>query len=358
MKQLKIKFLSSLLITVSALCMSFLTANAQSGTAFLSPEFQYKSGATYDQSNNPTDSTVYIYTKNGYPFGKEVYSWDYTSFDNVKKTLASTCEIINDTGNDFTVKLSLYDEDGAEEEITQIAYNCNDIGEVQKMVSTSMLQSSGMSTTTTMQYWRTANRLDSILSTTTVDGYDFTSTVRTIYKTYDADGRPTLEEMYFSSSFGMGTHSEIKFAYFKNASGQLEREEAETDQYNQAGALELVSKDVTYFDAKERPIRTEEYSGPTVAMLEMDAYTIYHYDGGTGIVNPRISVQTVIADVLDGCLSVNSSTAERIEIYSVSGEQVYANTKPAGEIQISINRFPHGIYLVKGSSGWVKKIVR
>jgi len=369
MKQLDIKFLSRLLMIVSALCMSFFKANAQSTVYnFLTPDFQFTSQTVFDKMDNPTDSTVYFYTIKGYPFGKEAYYWDTYSEEPI---LSTTTKIISDTGNDFTVELSTYGDDGVEE-ITQMAYNCNDIGEVQKMEYTSMLQAPGSGSTTTVQYWHTGTQLDSTLSITTVDANGLTSpitsNIKTIYETYDADGRVTLEEMYFSSymgsvSLGSETRSVIISSYFKSASGKLERAEVETDQYTN-GVLDEVTKDITYFDAKERPVKTEEYDGIVMSGSlsgfppEYSSYEIYHYDTGTGIVNPGMPVQPVIVNVMDGNLSVNSPKAEKIEIYSESGMQVFASAKPAGEIQISLNHLPKGIYLVKGNSGWVKKIVR
>lgn len=358
MKQLNINFSNRLLMTVCVLCVSFLTAHAQTAVAFLTPEFQCTSEASFDSSGNPMDSTVYLYTKKGYPFSKEVYSWDNTWLDDIKIILSSTGKIISDTGNDFTVELTLYDDEKQVEEVTNITYNCNDMGDVLKMESVSMKMDPGATSVTTIQYLRTGNRLDSTLSTTTMSAYDFTSTIKTIYKTYDSDGRPTLEEMYVSSSLGPSTRSVYKFAYFKNTSGKLEHEEVETDQYDTSGALESVAKNVTYYDAKERPVRTDEYFGPTLATLDIDTYTFFHYDGQTGVANPFVPVQPDIVGGSDGYLSISSSKAEWIEIFSVSGVQVYAGAKPAGKIQLPIYQLPKGIYIVKGSSGWTRKIVR
>jgi len=361
MKQLKIKFLSRLLMAVSALCMFYLTAKAQSYTLlpFLPPALQYSSMAHFDQSGNWADSTVCGWTKNGFFIGKEMYTLN----DKGMQVLASTCKILSDTGNDFTTELWYINVDASGEEyLQQTVYHCDNIGEIAKAETTDMSSETPGKQVTTMQYWHSDNRLDSVLSTTimTIPDYgDFTSTIKTIYRTYDADGRATLIEEFSSSVYDLGISSSVyKFAYFKNASGKLEREENETDQYYN-GVLDFISKSTVYFDTKERAIKTEEYSGPTLATLDPVPETyFYHYDTNTGIVNPALLAQPVIANVVDGSLLVNSSKAERIEIYSVSGVQVYANAKPAGEIQIFIDQLPKGIYLVKGSSGWVKKIVR
>jgi YD repeat-containing protein len=60
----------------------------------------------------------------------------------------------------------------------------------------------------------------------------------------------------------------------------------------------------------------------------------------------------------NGLLTVNTPSAERIGVYSVSGSLLYQAQKPAGEATFNLGHLPKGVYIVKGSSGWVRKIVR
>ena len=52
---------------------------------------------------------------------------------------------------------------------------------------------------------------------------------------------------------------------------------------------------------------------------------------------------------------VNSAVAETVSIYSVTGSLLYSTVKNAGEKQIDIQNIQDKIWIIKGSSGWVKK---
>jgi hypothetical protein len=58
-------------------------------------------------------------------------------------------------------------------------------------------------------------------------------------------------------------------------------------------------------------------------------------------------------------LHVRTPVAERTEVYSVAGQLLHRAWKDAGEAVFDLNGLPHGgVLIVRGSSGWVKKIVR
>ena len=59
-----------------------------------------------------------------------------------------------------------------------------------------------------------------------------------------------------------------------------------------------------------------------------------------------------------GGIGINSPFAERMNIYSVTGRLLYGFDKPAGAFDISPFTFhPSPVLIVKGSSGWVRKII-
>ncbi|MDR3269429.1 MAG: BACON domain-containing protein [Tannerella sp.] len=60
----------------------------------------------------------------------------------------------------------------------------------------------------------------------------------------------------------------------------------------------------------------------------------------------------------DGILSVRTPAAERIDVYAVSGSLLYQVQKASGEATFNLNRLPQGILIIKGSSGWTRKIVK
>ena len=57
-------------------------------------------------------------------------------------------------------------------------------------------------------------------------------------------------------------------------------------------------------------------------------------------------------------LIVNSSGSETVSIYSITGNLLYTTLKPAGEKIINIENVCDRIWIVRGSSGWARKIVR
>jgi hypothetical protein len=73
----------------------------------------------------------------------------------------------------------------------------------------------------------------------------------------------------------------------------------------------------------------------------------------TGIANPSLAATVRIQD---GTLFVNSAANEQISVYSVAGNLLYQAKKQAGETRFSIGNTKNNILIVKGSSGWVKKV--
>jgi hypothetical protein len=60
----------------------------------------------------------------------------------------------------------------------------------------------------------------------------------------------------------------------------------------------------------------------------------------------------------DENLHVNSSVSEKIRIYSITGMLLYQTDKPAGEANFNIGNIRDKILIVRGDSGWVKKIIK
>ena len=57
-------------------------------------------------------------------------------------------------------------------------------------------------------------------------------------------------------------------------------------------------------------------------------------------------------------LYIESNVSETIDIYTTSGVKVYNTTKTPGVITVSGNHLSGNVLIVKGSSGWVKKVIR
>jgi len=57
-------------------------------------------------------------------------------------------------------------------------------------------------------------------------------------------------------------------------------------------------------------------------------------------------------------IRIENGISEIIDIFTATGIKVYNTTKTSGILNVSGDRLPEGILIVKGSSGWVKKVVR
>ena len=57
-------------------------------------------------------------------------------------------------------------------------------------------------------------------------------------------------------------------------------------------------------------------------------------------------------------LSINSPHKERIDIYSITGLLMFSEHKTSGEVKYNISNLPKGVVIVRGSSGWVEKVIK
>jgi hypothetical protein len=57
-------------------------------------------------------------------------------------------------------------------------------------------------------------------------------------------------------------------------------------------------------------------------------------------------------------LSVLSPVSESLTLYSSSGSLLYRSSKLPGHATFNISHLPKGVIIVKGSTGWVRKIFR
>jgi hypothetical protein len=57
-------------------------------------------------------------------------------------------------------------------------------------------------------------------------------------------------------------------------------------------------------------------------------------------------------------LFVNTPVAERIAVYSIDGRMMYQAQKQPGIATFNLYSLPKGVLIVRGDSGWVKKIIK
>jgi hypothetical protein len=60
----------------------------------------------------------------------------------------------------------------------------------------------------------------------------------------------------------------------------------------------------------------------------------------------------------NGILSVNTPTAEQIDVYSLNGALIYQAQKGVGKATFNLNHLSKGVLIVKGSTGWMRKVVK
>jgi hypothetical protein len=75
--------------------------------------------------------------------------------------------------------------------------------------------------------------------------------------------------------------------------------------------------------------------------------------GGMGITEPDTQV---LAYTGNGRLHIDSPLSETVQVYSTGGVQLYNFKKSAGKVSLPINSVQDAILIIKGSSGWVRKI--
>jgi hypothetical protein len=57
-------------------------------------------------------------------------------------------------------------------------------------------------------------------------------------------------------------------------------------------------------------------------------------------------------------LSVNTAVEEDVTVYSLTGSLIHIAHKAAGEANFRIRNIPKGAFIVTGSSGWTKKMLK
>ena len=98
----------------------------------------------------------------------------------------------------------------------------------------------------------------------------------------------------------------------------------------------------------------------------------FKFSDGTDIIEPQIPIvitvdhsyvgipnitAATIAYISDNILAVDSPIAETVHVYSLSGLLLHNFQKPAGETSYPINPLQGSVLIIKGSSGWVKKVI-
>jgi hypothetical protein len=56
-------------------------------------------------------------------------------------------------------------------------------------------------------------------------------------------------------------------------------------------------------------------------------------------------------------LHVESSKSENVIVYTITGKMIFKEKKPEGKTWFNIKSLPKGILIIKGESGWERKLI-
>ena len=121
-----------------------------------------------------------------------------------------------------------------------------------------------------------------------------------------------------------------------------------------AGELGFGRREWT-FDANN-DITSAKYYKWNNYQFVLDRSLVYHNFERTTGVGDSPSNQNVSAFMQNGVLFINSPQVEEVSLYSVTRQKMQTIKKDAGQASMTIYSYPQGVFIVKGSSGWTRKI--
>jgi hypothetical protein len=210
--------------------------------------------------------------------------------------------------------------------------------------------------------WKAANMYDAMGNRTLSEAYqwDWNSAgwigLYRIVDTYEANGRELFHEFYSWDTSSGGWIMNSKNARTYDANGR----ELSYESYNwdtSSGGW-LGSGKTTYEERNEYGdvLLYKSWSWKNSGW-EWTSYTV-SYPGGSapngteyiGGAEPSVYIH---GDVL----YIQTVGAERIGVYTLNGAKVYESAVSPGTPVISGERLPKGVLIVRGSSGWAKKVL-
>jgi hypothetical protein len=223
-------------------------------------------------------------------------------------------------------------------------YNGNDIGQIDRK-ATNTYDARGNRTLSESYYWG----WDSESESQKWIGYN------KYVSSYDASGRElSYEEYEWDTSFG-GWKGSWKYAYTYDASGRELSNESYSWDTSSGGWVG--SSKTTYEERNEYGdvILSKSWSWEKSGW-EWTSYTV-SYPGGSGPSGTEYIDGAEPSVYIHGnMLQIQTMSAERIGVYTLDGAKVYESAVPPGTTIVSAERLPKGVLIVRGSSGWARKV--
>ena len=111
------------------------------------------------------------------------------------------------------------------------------------------------------------------------------------------------------------------------------------------------------FDEIGKPVEWQRFTGnASFNDWLLNSYWLFYYSDGTTS-NEQIASTASTAYLFDRTLYIQSKKADRITVYSIVGQQLYETVIQPGMNTVNAANLPQGILIVRGSSGWVSKVV-
>ena len=171
---------------------------------------------------------------------------------------------------------------------------------------------------------------------------------------YDANDRTTLHE-YHNISNDYEYH--YKYVYEYDAKGRT----ISYEYYYVSSNNDYIShyKETFEFDSHGNQYLSYYYT-PANGDWEMVSYTVsYPNTEKEYVTNETITTTTPNVYIADNTLYIYGAQTEQVSVYSISGVKLYEAKIASDVATINATPFPKGsVLIVKGSSGWVKKLIK
>jgi hypothetical protein len=173
--------------------------------------------------------------------------------------------------------------------------------------------------------------------------------------TYNANGKQLSYKYYWWDTSSGNWMMIYRYAYTYDANGnRLSYEYYNWDTFGGWG-----NKYVYMYDANGRELSYEYYNwDASSGGWEWAGYTVYYPGGSDPVATERIDGAEPSVYVHGSILYIQTVGGERISVYTPNGTKVYEQEVPAGTTAVSADRLPNGLLIVRGGSGWVKKVVK
>lgn len=104
-------------------------------------------------------------------------------------------------------------------------------------------------------------------------------------------------------------------------------------------------------------INSIQFKTPGDNIIPEPAITVPVNVNRWGVSNEQLEDSNTAVYITGNTIYIQTTQTEQIAIYTINGSKLYETTVQSGTTTVNAITFPQGVLIVKGSSGWVKKVV-